>query len=257
MMSTTITQDLKLESLRLFQDYQKSETSNYRNQLVKLNLGLVKKEAYYWMNQCQESYEDLVQVGCLGLLRAIERFDLTKGHAFSSFAIPYIRGEIQHYLRDKSLPVRIPRRWLEIQKQSVEILQVLRERLNRQPTDAEVAQALEIPVQEWQEIKLAYKNREPLSLDVSVGNGEDDKTSLGDLVPDSQYRSFQLAEEDKIRLHNALEQLEDRTRQVLEFVFFQDLTQKETAELLGISVVTVSRRIKTGIDSLKKLIGQE
>src|SRR4028119_1493224 len=100
-MSTILTQELKHHTLQLLRKYQQSGSANIRNQLVKLNLGLVRKEAHYWVDQCTESYEDLLQVGCLGLIRAIEKFDISKGHAFSSFALPYIRGEIQHYLRDK------------------------------------------------------------------------------------------------------------------------------------------------------------
>jgi RNA polymerase sigma-B factor len=83
---------------------------------------------------------------------------------------------------------------------------------------------------------------------------EEGSTSLGDLVPDAQYQSFQLAQEDQIRLQQALHQLENRTREVLEFVFLYDLTQKETAERLGISAVTVSRRVKRGLKLLKKLM---
>lgn len=133
----------------------------------------------------------------------------------------------------------------------------LREKYNRQPTDAEVATALDISTEEWQEIKLAWANRAPLSLDVPVQDGEEGAASLGELVPDSNYRSFQLAQEDQIRLQQALLQLEQRTREVLEFVFLHDLTQKEVAERMGISVVTVSRRVKKGLDSLKTLMGVE
>jgi RNA polymerase sigma-B factor len=162
-MSTPITHELKHESLRLLREYQQTSSPEIRNQLVHLNFGLVRKEAHHWVNQCSESYEDLLQVGCLGLIRAIERFDTTKGSAFSSFAIPY-------------------------------------------------------------------------------------------MVPDPRYRSFQLAQEDRIRLQQALAKLEKRTRDVLEFVFLHDLTQKEVAERLDISVVTVSRRVKKGLDSLKKFM---
>jgi RNA polymerase sigma-B factor len=85
-----------------------------------------------------------------------------------------------------------------------------------------------------------------------LGSGEgDETTSLGELVPDSQYRSFQLALEDQIRLQQGLIGLEERTRKVLEFVFLHDLTQKEAAEVLGVSVVTVSRRLKKGVQLLK------
>jgi RNA polymerase sigma-B factor len=134
------------------------------------------------------------------------------------------------------------------------MIQELRVKLNRQPTDSEVALALHISLAEWQEIKLAHQNREPLSLDTPVGDAEEGTSSLGELVPDPRYRSFQLAQEDQIRLQQALALLEKRTRDVLEFVFLHDLTQREVAERLDISVVTVSRRVKKGLDALKKFM---
>jgi RNA polymerase sigma-B factor len=253
-MLTTATNELKQEIWQLLREYQKDHSAEIRNELVKLNFGLVRKEAHYWINQCQESYDDLLQVGCLGLIRAIERFDIAKGHAFSSFAMPYIRGEIQHYLRDKGVTVRIPRRWLALQQQAIGVSRTLREKHNRQPSDSELAEALEVSVEEWQEIKLAWINRAPLSLDTPVQDHDEGSASLGELVPDHNYRSFQLAQEDQIRLQQALLQLEKRTRDVLEFVFLHDLTQKQVADRLGISVVTVSRQVKKGLDSMKKLM---
>ncbi|WP_071189424.1 RNA polymerase sigma factor SigF [Trichormus sp. NMC-1] len=254
-MHTTATNELKHKISLLLREYEQNPSERIRNQLVKLNFGLVRKEAHYWINQCNEGYDDLIQVGCLGLIRAIERFELSKGHAFSSYAMPYIRGEIQHYLRDKGVTMRIPRRWLALQQQAIGVSRSLREKYNRQPTDSELAAALEISVSEWQEIKLAWVNRSPLSLDVPIQDGEEGATSLGELVPDPHYRSFQLAQEDQMRLQQALVQLENRTREVLECVFLQDLTQKQVAAHLGISVVTVSRRVKKGLDLLKNLMG--
>lgn len=251
---TSVNNELKRESATLLQDYQQSRSATIRNQLVTLNFGLVRKEAHYWSNQCTESYDDLLQVGSMGLIRAVERFELSKGIAFSSFAMPYIRGEIQHYLRDKGVTLRIPRRWLALQQQAVGISRELRDKYNRQPTDFEVAAALEISAAQWQEIKLAWRNRAPLSLDMPMQDADEDATCLGEMVPDSQYRSFQLAQEDQIRLQEALVKLEKRTREILEFVFLYDLTQKETAERLDISVVTVSRQVKKGLESLKQLM---
>jgi RNA polymerase sigma-B factor len=253
-MSITINEELKIKTLRLSQTYQKTQDIGIRNQLLELNFGLVRKEAHYWTNQCPESYDDLVQVGSIGLLRAIERFEPEKGNAFSSFAIPYIRGEIQHYLRDKVNTVRIPRRWLQIRQQAVAVIEQFQKENKRHPSDQELTEKLGISLTQWQEIKLAYQNREPLSLDVSVNDEDQGKTSLGDLVPDINYRSFELAQEDQFRLNHALNQLEDKTRKVLEFVFLNDLTQKETAEALGISVVTVARRVKKGVTTLKQLM---
>ena len=253
-MSTVTSYELKSESLALLREYQASGSPHVRNQLVELNFGLVRREAHHWINQCTESYEDLLQVGSIGLIRAIERFDIGKGHAFSSFAIPYIRGEIQHYLRDKSQSVRIPRRWQALQRKAVWVIRDLQAKLHRLPTDEEIAIALDIPVDEWHEIKLASQNRALLSLDAPIRDEENGTSSLAELVPDSRYRSFQLAQEDRLRLQQALTQLEKRTRQILEFVFLYDLTQKETAERLGISAVTVSRRVKKGLETLQGMM---
>jgi len=256
-MATCVNKDIKIDSLYLFQQYQKDQSTKIRNQIMELNFGLVKKEAYHWVNQCNESFEDLLQVGSIGLIRAIERFNVEKGNAFSSFAIPYVRGEIQHYLRDKSPTLRIPRRWLELRQKSISFIHSFREENNRQPSNSEIAQHLEVSAKEWQDIKLAYQNRKPLSLDVSVNNDLENRTSLGDLVADPKCRSFHLVYEDRLRLQQGLSELEDRTRDVLEFVFLHDLTQKETAKMLDISVVTVSRQLKKGLNLLKKSMAAE
>lgn len=246
--------ELKGETAELLQRYHRTRESQVRNRLVQLNIGLVRREAHRWVRQSSESFDDLMQVGSLGLIHAIERFDLSKGYAFSSFAIPYIRGEIQHYLRDRSATMRIPRKWQSLSYRARKAVQTLRIDLQRHPTDRELADYLQITLEEWQQVKLATRNRSPLSLDAPVLDEEACSASLSDVLPDPKYRSFQLAEEDRIRLQQALQQLEERTRKILEFVFLQDLTQKETAERLGISSVTVSRRIKQGLNHLKTLM---
>ncbi len=246
-------EEVKSTTLELLHKYRQTPSTEVRNRLVNMNLGLVRKEAHRWLNYSTETYDDLVQVGSMGLIRAIERFDISKGHAFSSFALPYIRGEIQHYLRDKSPQLRIPRRWQVLHKQGLLVSQELRDQLRRSPTDQEVADALAVCVKDWQQVKLACSNRSPLSLDAPVSD-DDGSSSLGDMVPDHHYRSFQLAQEDQIRLSVALQSLEKRTCEILEFVFLHDLTQRETAELLGLSAVTVSRQVKKGLISLRQLM---
>jgi len=253
-MTATLSQNLKSESLELLQQYQQAPTTELRNRLVQLNLGLVRREAHRWVGHPMESFDDLMQIGSLGLIRAIERFSPVKGNAFSSFAVPYIRGEIQHYIRDKSPQVRIPRKWHELQRQAISLTREMRDELQRQPTDKELAAALDICQKEWQEVKLASCNRSILSLDAPVNSSEQESMSLGDLLPDCHYHSFQLAQEDQIRLRQALSKLEKRTSDVLEFVFFHDLTQKETAEALGISAVTVYRQVKKGLVALRQML---
>ena len=257
-MVASLSPDVKYKSLDLLRQYSEAPSTKTRNILVKLNLGLVRQEAHRFKNQSTESFEDLVQVGSIGLIRAIERFDTTRGCAFSTFAMPYIRGEIQHYLRDKSPQVKIPRRWQSLQIKAMRLTREIHEEHSRYPTDEEFHKALDISLDEWRDVKLSVYNRSLLSLDAPVKQGDDEFASLGDLLPDLHYRSFHLVQEDKIRLQQALSTLEQRTRQVLEFVFLHDLTQKEAAEALGISAVTVSRQVKKGLTSLKKLmIGPE
>lgn len=252
-MTTILDCDLKHHSLQLLQEYKQTGTARLRNQIVEINLGLVRKEAHYWVNQCKETYDDLLQVGSIGLINAIDKFEIGKGYAFSTFAIPYIRGEIQHYLRDKGSVMKMPRRWFALMQQAGGITRDLQAKYQRQPTESEIALALDIPVAEWQEIKLAYQNRQPVSLDCPVGN-DDEPSSLADLLPDKHYQSFQLSQEDRLRVQQSLVSLEQHTRQILEFVFLHDLTQKQVAERMDISVITVSRHVKKGINVLKIML---
>ncbi len=252
-MTTVLDCDLKHHSLQLLREYQQTGTARLRNQIVELNLGLVRKEAHYWVSQCQETYDDLLQVGSIGLINAIDKFEISKGCAFSTFAIPYIRGEIQHYLRDKSSVLKMPRRWFAIVQQAGTITKNLQAKHQRQPTEVEIALALDISLVEWQEIKLAYQNRQPVSLDCPV-NSDEDANNLADLLPDRHYQSFQLSQEDRLRVQQSLIALEQHTRQILEFVFLHDLTQKQVAERMDISVITVSRHVKKGLNVLKVML---
>jgi RNA polymerase sigma-B factor len=252
-MTTVLECDLKHHSLQLLREYQQTGKARLRNQIVELNLGLVRKEAHYWTSQCKETYDDLLQVGSIGLINAIDKFEVAKGYAFSTFAMPYIRGEIQHYLRDKSSVLKMPRRWFALIQQAGTIAKSLQAKHQRQPTEAEIALALDIPLLEWQEIKMAYQNRQPVSLDCPVGN-DDEANNLADLLPDGHYQSFQLSQEDRMRVQQSLIALEQHTRQILEFVFLHDLTQKQVAERMDISVITVSRHVKKGLNVLKVML---
>jgi RNA polymerase sigma-B factor len=248
--------ELRARTLEYLQQYKKKPSAALRNRLVEMNLGLVRKEAHHWKHQCQEHYDDLMQIGCIGLIQAIERFDISRGLAFSSFAMPYIRGEIQHYLRDKSPTVRIPRRWSALLHRSKKVIAHLRQELGRSPSEAEVRDAMGLSADEWQEFLVAKQNQSTLSLDAPVRRADDESSSLGDIVPDAKYLSFQLAQEDQLRLRQAMSQLEDRTRCILEYVFLYDLTQKETAIRLNISAVTVSRQVKKGLKQLAHLMNK-
>lgn len=159
--------------MELLMAYYQNPSVEVRNQLVRLNAGLVRKIAHRISYQCVEPYEDLEQIGYIGLIRAIERFDPAQNRAFSSFAVPYIRGEMLHFLRDKGSVIKIPRRWQELQQEGRRVSRDLATTLGRFPKDAEIAQALKVSLQEWQESKLATQNRAPLSLDATINQSVD------------------------------------------------------------------------------------
>ncbi len=230
--------------------YKQRPSIKLRNDLVRLNAGLVRKIAHRVSHQCAEPYEDLEQIGYLGLIRAIERFDPSQGCAFSSFAVPYIRGEMLHFFRDRGSTVKIPRRWQDLQKASQKMQADLLRRYGRQPSDYEMADALDISVKEWRQVKMANKNRMPLSLDATVCHQTDSTITLGDTLPDVHYQLLQALEEDRQQLQRALSQLEDKTRSAIEFVFFKGLSRKEVAERIGVSPMTVTRRIQRGVDQM-------
>lgn len=247
---TATQSSLRSRSLELLLAYQQNPSVSIRNQLVKLNAGLVRKVAHRVSHQCAEPYEDLEQIGYMGLIRAIERFDPSQGCAFSSFAVPYIRGEMLHFLRDRGSAVKVPRRWQDLQKEGQKVRTELTKTLGRAPQDAEVAEALGISLHEWREIKMATRNRMPLSLDATVCHQVDSSITLGETIPDTHYQMLQRLEEDRQQLQRALSQLEDKTRAAIEFVFFSDLSRKEVAERIGVSPMTVTRRIQRGMEQM-------
>lgn len=248
------TQSSPSHGMALLVSYHQNPSIAVRNQIVRLNLGLVRKIAYRVSHQCAEPYEDLEQIGYVGLIRAIERFDPTHGCAFSSFAVPYIRGEILHFLRDRSSTIKIPRRWQELQKQGQRAREALAQTLGHQPNDREIAQAIGISLTEWQDIRLAGQNRSLLSLDAVVNHQIDSTVTIGETLTDTRTQMLQVSEDERHQLQAALSQLESKTRAAIEFVYYDDLSRKEVSERMGVSPMTVTRRIQRGVQQMAMLL---
>ena len=243
--------------IELLVTYHQEPSIKLRNQLVRLNTGLVRKVVHRLNHQCSEAYEDLEQIGFLGLIRAIERFDPKQGCAFSSFAVPYIRGEILHYLRDRSGTVKIPRRFQDLQRAAQKVRNALTQQLGRSPSDSEIAAELQVSEAEWQEAKLAQKNRSLISLDAPIGGqGDDTGLTIGESLTDAQTSKLMQWEEDRAQLQGALSHLEENIRIVIERVYFQGMPRKQVAEQMKISPMTVTRRLQRGISQLSDLLKQ-
>lgn len=153
-----------------------------RNELITENLGLVYDAAHKCRKRTHAELDDLIQAGCIGLIKASDRFDVTKGYKFSSFAMPYIRGTMMQFLRDKVGLVRLPRGLQELVSEHRKIRDDLAEKLGRFPTVAEVAAAIEVSPAKVREAETAYLNyRYPKSLDIPAESGEEE--TLLDLLP--------------------------------------------------------------------------
>jgi len=248
------TQSVGLRGMELFIAYYQNPSIEVRNQLVRLNIGLVRKIAHRVSWQCSEPYEDLEQIGFLGLIRAIERFNPHQGCAFSSFAVPYIRGAMLHFLRDHGSVVKIPRRWQELQQEGQRVSKKLAATLGRLPKDAEIAQELKVSLKDWRESQLALQNRSPLSLDATVEQMVDCPLTLGDMLPDSRDEALRHREEDRQQLQGAMSQLEEKTQAAIELVILRGIPRQEVAKRMGVSPITISRHVKRGVNQLVSLM---
>ena len=196
-----------------------------------------------------ESSEDLMQVASLGLVKAVDRFELERGTAFSSFAVPTIVGELKRYLRDAGWDVHVPR---AIQERALRVNQTLGEltrSLGRSPTPAEVAKATGLPHEEVLEALEAGMAYDSLSLE-APGSDEPDASPFGDrfAVEESGY---ELAEYSA-SIGPRLRALPERDRLVLRLRFVEDLTQSEIAERIGVSQMHVSRLIRRALERLRE-----
>ncbi|WP_353932775.1 RNA polymerase sigma factor SigF [Okeanomitos corallinicola TIOX110] len=241
---------VQCDAMELLQLYYHNPSIKLRNQLVKIHQGLVRKIAYKFNHQCGEPYEDLEQVGYFGLIRAIERFNPQHGYAFSSFAVPYIRGEILHFLRDRSTLLKIPRRCQELYNQGQNIRKELTLSLGRPVKDTEIAAHLNIPLHKWQECKLAIQNRTPISLDATPANYVDYQLTLADIIPCPRSTVLQQQEEEILQLQGAMNMLDEKPRMAVELILVNDFTRKDAAKKIGASPMTVTRYLHKGIQEL-------
>lgn len=231
------------------------------NEMVVKYMPLVRQIARRYSQFNADSLEDLTQVGSIGLLKAIRYYDPNRARSasFKTLATCYIRGEIRHYLRDHCSLVQVPRKLTEMNAQVSQLEEKLTKQLNRTPTVQELADQSGFTVQEILEAQQSWEARIHYeSLDATGEDDDrDDKRSLSETVPDRRYQDMLIASEEREVVSQALKRLGDRTRQIIEFVFFYDLSQKETASVLGLSEMGVSRAVHSAVKKLKDSLKAE
>jgi RNA polymerase sigma-B factor len=219
-----------------------------REMLVERFLPLARQLARRYQRP-EEPFDDLFQVACLGLVKAIDRFDLEREVAFSSYAVPTILGEIKRYFRDRTWSVRVPRDLQELALKVDRAVSELSLDLHRQPTVEEIGEKVgadEEDVLEALEASGAYK---ATSLESPRGSEEESGDTLGDTLGTEEH-GFALAE-DRATIEHLMRSITPREREVLHLRFAEDLTQAEIGERIGVSQMQVSRIIRQSVARLR------
>jgi RNA polymerase sigma-B factor len=217
-----------------------------RAQLIEDNLVLVRAMARRYAGR-GEQYEDLVQIGTIGLIKAVDRFDPERGVELQSYAIPMIVGEIKRHFRDRSWALHVPRRLKELNLQLMSLMDQLSSDLGRSPTIAELANAAGVETEEVVEALEAGQAYTALSLSVPVGADPD--TELGDTIADPE--TVFGAADDRDLISRGLGCLDARSRRIVELRFFSGLSQSEIAREIGISQMHVSRLLRQSLEKVR------
>lgn len=221
-----------------------------KEQLVEENIGLVWSLVKRFVNRGYEM-EDLFQIGSIGLLKSIEKFDLSYNVKFSTYAVPMIVGEIKRFLRDDGM-IKVSRSLKEVAYKARLMKEELIRELDREPTLHEIAAGLEMDVEE---IVMAIEaNTEVESLQAVIHHGDGKPITLSDKLDQAPKEQENIV--DKIMLAEIINQLDIQEKQIIIFRYFQDRTQTEIAELLGISQVQVSRIEKRILKRMREIISK-
>lgn len=219
-----------------------------RDEFIRGNLRLVLSVIQRFSNR-GENPDDLFQVGCIGLIKALDNFDTSHGVKFSTYAVPMIIGEIRRYLRDNN-SIRVSRSMRDMAYKALQAKEKLSSQLQREPTVAEIAKAMDV---KREDIVLALESiQEPVSLYEPVFHDDGDALYVMDQVRDTKNTDVKWIE--NISLSEAMNKLSPRERHILNMRFFEGKTQMEVAEEISISQAQVSRLEKNALKYMRKYV---
>lgn len=239
-----------LGSAQLFERWQKRQDREARDELIARYLPLARKLARRYA-QSSEPQDDLVQVASLGLVKAVERFDPSRGFAFSSFAVPTIMGELKRHFRDTTWSLHVERGAQERARRISDAQQTLSGRTGRTPTVVELAQYLELTQEEVLDGLQTAEAFATVSLDAPMVTADDDETSRLETIGTDDARLGLV--EDQATVFAAARSLPPHQRTILYLRFGEDLTQSEIAERIGVSQMQVSRLLRRSLAHLRDL----
>ncbi len=217
---------------------------------------IVKKVAHSLARRCTDPVEDIVQVGSLGLIKAVDLYNPEISKNFKSYATYLITGEIRHYLRDRTTIIRAPREIKELSFRIHKLTLELTEKLGTTPTDKDIAEALQMPQEKVEEVNNLERRTTTISIDQLIG-ADDNSVSLVEKIEDeSQKRAFD-SYENRMILNDALKLLDPVEQQLIALNFYEGLNQREISDKLQISQMQVSRKIKKSLQKLFEIISKK
>ncbi len=226
-----------------------------REQLIEQYMSLVRSLARRYSYR-GEQLEDLVQIGAIGLIKAIDRFDVNRGVELTTYATPNIIGEIKRHFRDRGWAVRVPRGLQELNIQLSRLIEELTVQHGRSPTIPELAKAASVTDEEVLEALESGRAYTSLSLSAGSGGGDED----GELDPleslGTEEHQYEVSE-DRAVLEPGFRVLDERERKILHLRFFEGLTQSQIAQQVGISQMHVSRLIRRSLEKIREEIAAE
>jgi RNA polymerase sigma-B factor len=238
----------------LLRRYHEEGDLQAREQLIERYMSLVRSLARRYSYR-GEQLDDLVQIGAIGLIKAIDRFNLDRGVELTTYATPNIIGEIKRHFRDKGWSVRVPRGLQELNVQVSKLIEQLTVQLGRSPTIPELAEAA--GVEEEAVLEALESGRAYSSVSLSTGGGSDENGELDPLESlGSEDHEYEISE-DRAVLAPGFKVLDPRERKILHLRFFRGLTQSQIAEQVGISQMHVSRLIRRSLEKMREEIAEE
>jgi RNA polymerase sigma-B factor len=243
----------RIDDKILLRKYHEEGDLAAREKLIEQYMSLVRSLARRYSYR-GEQLEDLVQIGAIGLIKAIDRFDLDRGVELTTYATPNIIGEIKRHFRDKGWSVRVPRGLQELNVQLSRLVESLTVQLGRSPTIPELAKAAGVEEEAVLEALESGRAYSSLSLSTGGGDGEDDLDPMESIG--TEEHQFEVSE-DRAILAPGFRVLDERERKILQLRFFDGLTQSQIAQQVGISQMHVSRLIRRSLEKIRDEIAAD
>jgi RNA polymerase sigma-B factor len=237
----------------LLRRYHEEGDLQAREQLIEQYMSLVRSLARRYSYR-GEQLEDLVQIGAIGLIKAIDRFDIDRGVELTTYATPNIIGEIKRHFRDRGWAVRVPRGLQELNVRLSKLIEQLTVQLGRSPTIPELSKAAGV---EEEVLEALESGRAYSSLSLSSGGGTEDGEELDPLESLGEVEHQYEVSEDRAVLAPGFKVLDPRERQILHLRFFEGLTQSQIAQQVGISQMHVSRLIRRSLEKIRETIAED